>query len=451
MRRISGQRVVSRATLFLIHKLNSKKGNLIDRIVSKFLLTFLFVMFSSGMNLAEGVPGTPSFLLLHAADDVTKDKKYGEWTIEEWQGKFKSIHPEHSESADYLPALVEIFTDKTVPDQSRAQAAYLVARMGKKARTAVPQLVQILNSENSSDARFWVLKSIEIFGKEAIQAGEPIREIAISDKESEPLRQAALEALIQIGPEFPQTIPALIRILTAVPSEMDQEEKDDPKYASQLQLAVQAAQGLKTIGNKATAAFPFLLRQVEHPHEMLRMECVNAIAAMSSRAEPAIPILLALISMDESAAVRDAAGIALGNMGDVSVPGLVLLLEEPSEETRLQVLKALVLTGTKSRSVREKLTELIEDKNPLVSVEAAYTFWMLFKENEPVLPVLIDRITHEERDVRTKVIETITVMGSSAKDLVPLLEILLEDSRAYVRTSAGKALDIIGRSEEENK
>jgi len=406
-------------------------------------------------NIAEGVPGTPSFFfspslffsqIIFFSQGEKQAKRYDNRTLEDWQGMIKKIDPLPSDSVQYIPGLLQIIKDSSAPNKTRAQAAYLLARMGKKAKQTVPVFIQLMSQEKGSDSLFWILKSFEIFGKEALLAGEPVQKFAVSDQIELPLRKASLEALIKIGPEYSRTIPTLIKILTAPSPDVSMEAQAEKEYSEKVELATQAAQGIGYSGVKASATFPFVLRQAEHPNELLRMECVNAIASMGSRAEPAVPLLLALISNDKSPAVRDAAGKALGKIGYPSVPGLISLLDESSVETRIQALEAMKLTRTKSKTVRQKLLEKLEDKEALVRIKSASVHWELFRDNVPILPVLIDEITSNNHNVRIATVRLISRMGKSASDLVPLLEILLEDSRPHVRMTAKKAIAAIQKN-----
>ncbi len=437
--------------LFPIHKFQ-KRRDIINQIFSKFILIFLLVILFLNQNIAEGVPGTSSFFFSHSfrfshviffSQGEIQAKRFDNRTLEDWQGMIKRIDPSLTDSVQYIPGLLQIIKDSSAPNKTRAQAAYLIARMGKKAKHTVPIFIQLLNQEKGSDSLFWILKSFEIFGKDALLAGEPVQKIAVSDQIKLPLRKAGLEALIKIGPEYSGTIPTLIKILSAPSPDVSPKIQSEIKYSEKVELATQAAQGIGYSGVNASATFPFVLRQAEHPNELLRMECVNAIASMDSRAEPAVPLLLALISNDKSPAVRDAAGKALGKIGSPSIPGLISLLDDSSVETRIHALEAIKLTRTKSKTVREKLLKKLEDKEPLVRIKSASLIWVLFRDSVPILPVLIDEITNKNRDVRSATVQLITRMGKSASDLVPLLEILLEDSRPHVRMTVKKAINVI--------
>lgn len=355
-------------------------------------------------------------------------RRYGGRTLTEWREQFKVLDPRSDAARQAVPGLVAIIRDPEVEWFTRRQAALALGRIGRPAASAVPSLAALLEGDDPDPTVLgWACQALALFGPEAASATPVLLSIARDSERPLDQRAAALEALSAIGPADSRVIPALIGLLS----------EPGPQSAA---LRGLTADSLAVIGPAAAPAVPALLRAAGDPDEMVRGKVFAALGAMRSQAEPAIAALLEALVIDESAAVRDAAAESLARIGHAAVPPLTGILDQDDPEVRWRAAQSLGRIGRRAAPAQEALRRLFKDRDPRVRLYAAEACWKIAADAPRVLPVILEGLAADRRDLRMQAFRLLVSMGPPAADAKPALQRLLDDPRPHVRTAAASAL-----------
>lgn len=360
------------------------------------------------------------------------DAGFRAYTLEQLQ-TLKPPRPE------LLPAVEALLKDTNATVVMRA--LQVLNNHGKNARSALPQLIAMLDQPD--------------------------------------LRLPVLYLLDEFGPQAKDAVPALIKCL---------KEKD-------LNVPRQAADVLGAIGPDAAAAVPALTEAVQGDF-LLQGSAVRALAKIGAPAKSAIPAMFKALREDEKKqkpgqepskyGLRRYVLEALSDMGPIAadaVPDLVQMLKETANPPA-DVVHALGSIGPASKEAVPLLQAALKNaKGPLVAAEihAALAFITgdhaahlqpmvaLFKKmpatkkarlekmiileliarldkSAPhVLPITLDwlKVT-QPAGPREVALYILVRLGPAGKDAVPLLVEIARDETAAHRLAALKALAAIG-------
>jgi len=222
----------------------------------------------------------------------------------------------------------------------------------------------------------------------------------------------ATETLGRIGGSDPAAIPALIRAAG------DARLSDDEQQS--LDLRVAAIESLELPA--PPDALPVLIDAVENPAERVRRAAIKTIGSLGSSGRPAIEALATRVLFDESPLLQEAAGRALVQIGAEAVPALKQLAEWDEPAVRLIALNSLGTLGTAARPAADAVKARFEDDDPAVAAAALRADWQITKQSETVLPLLLKRLSSDNRNERKLASETLILMGAAAATLRPQLE-----------------------------
>ena len=282
--------------------------------------------------------------------------------------------------------------------------------------------------EQAADAPFAKAWSRALLGGLAQLWGPQVLVQAMMD-ESVRVREAAANALVEIGPQAVDAVPALIQALR-------NEEED-----SDLRQAASAALG--AIGSEAV---PALVQALADEDEHVRWAAASALRDSGPDAVDAVPALVQALQ-DEHEDVRQAAASALGKIGPQAVPALIEALGDGDAHVRQGASLALGLIGPEAREAVPLLIQALEgDEDWLVRSRAAYALGWIGPEPSEAVPALVQALGDESEYVRSAVADALGEFGAQARDAIPALIEALDDEYGGARSSAARALrDITGQ------
>lgn len=224
------------------------------------------------------------------------------------------------------PALVEVLRDKDPAVVANAIDA--LAGLGPKA------LRNIGRALSTPELRFYAVRLVARLGREAESAVPELIEVVKkppqTDEDVEFVREAQF-ALGAVGPGAASAVPALIESLKSAHEE----------------IAASAAFALARIGPAARAAVPALRENLRKDDFLVKLSSLRALLQIQP-AEPrltavAAPLLIQALG-NERDMIRAEAASAIGEMGAAgkrAIPDLKKLLTDPSEMVRQAATSAL--------------------------------------------------------------------------------------------------------------
>lgn len=210
-------------------------------------------------------------------------------------------------------------------------------------------------------------------------------------------------------------------LLCAIFSAGAEPPPDVAKLAAQLasperDVRREAGHLLEKLGTAAKPALPELIKALDDSDKQVWANAFAAIAAIGPGAAEAIPRLVEAFDSRKSRDFRDRdrgqklmrAAHALASIGEAARPALVSALKADDTGIRLGAAKALGEMGSRSREA---------------------------------IPALIENLGHADEELRTEVIETLSLIG---KDAVAPLSKSLSSPDPRLRNGSARALGAIG-------
>ena len=366
----------------------------------------------------------------------------------------------------------------------------ILERMGPQAEESVPALIEVLKQENFSfhahplfkNRRQAVSDALSCIGMAAVP--KLIEVLSNTDKE---VVHYALWALMKIGAEAKDAVPALCRILDdesesiremaafaldAITDPIDLTVLSELKYMREGQSTVSAADKRN---NAAQAAVPYLIRRLNDESPQVRIKAAYALGSIGN--PTAVPALIDMLQ-DNSEDIRGAAAWALGLIGrpaQAAVPDLINMLKDENDSIRHEIISGLGGIGTPTviptlietldddaESVRKtavlqlgRIRQPVEKVVPaliktLADSDSNVRLWgalALSVIGEPAIPALIEGLSDEADVVRREAATALLEIGAEAQAAVPALTQALKDKNKQVRINAARALRKIAPSE----
>lgn len=284
----------------------------------------------------------------------------------------------------------------------RAAAAQALGRIGPKASQSLPELKPLIQDKNAA-VRAEAVQALGRIGKEtAVPMLIELLSTNITD-----VREAAFDALGEMGPAAKAALPALTEILRGPVTAAD--TVNDGFYG-----------GFYSQGPKADA-----MQTVCFLSEL--PEASDAIIASTSlfRGNGEKGLCPALLFQ------------AMGPNAKPAVPALINLLQETNRMNRGYVAKALGAIGPSAATAIPALAGLLEDKNQFVRISAAEALGHL---GPSAVPTLVQALQNKDWLVRAKAAEALGALGSAAAPAATALREKLQDTDAEVRRCATVAL-----------
>ena len=377
------------------------------------------------------------------------ERLFGRFKLEDWPERIKNVDPNGHADDETVDGLIALVIDHEVPLITRRQAALTLGRIGRvageMAERAVPVLVRLLRENGQSDhphdvdVTLLAIKALSLLRASAKPATEQLAALLTGSSRPVTVQAACMEALAQIGEADPKAVHALISMLTF-------RFARSGDRADRTLLRGYAIDAIALVGPSASAAIPPLIDLTRRGNEDLRRKAAAALGAVGRGSRDAVTPLAELLTMDDSPAVRDAAAIALGKVGEEAVPALIRLLTDDDVGVRYRAASALGLVDSPAKAVIADLDNALDDDDGRVRIAAAESLWKLTAKPDAVVPALIEELKNPDRRIRIKSYRLFQELGPKAASAVGPLEKLLKDERGYVRLAASKALRSIRAS-----
>lgn len=331
-----------------------------------------------------------------------------------------------------------------------------LGNIGAPSFFAVDSLLKIVRQDADAELRLVAATAcVQIFQK---SKDEPSRKSAIV-KFTEMLRDpgagsriamvSALGAAGRGARDFADAIRTLSEsdpdadVKTAAAKALQQIEAEEDEAASASRQAP-AASG----GTLQFASFDAIIEALKSRKSSLRREAVAKLIQLKAAAVPAIPQLRKSLREDDDVVVREGAARALAAMGPAAEPalhdlGLAMLSKTEHEHVREAAAVAIGQIGPRALTAYPALVRAwVEDERYAVRKAASNTLFQ--KMQAPVKEVaLLVRdvfIQTREDDVRSRAAVALSELGPAAKDTIPILTKALKDPSAIVRRGAATAL-----------
>lgn len=349
-------------------------------------------------------------------------KLYGEYTLEEWRQIVKTTDFRTLGAQRYVNGLSEIIIDESAPWASRKQAGETLGRIGENASSAIPLLQELLlrPGEDAVSTRLWVLKSLSLFATLAAEVSADVSHLILDSSQPHLVRLNAMETLGRIGELGEIALPTFVEILNRPQGE---------KEPAHDELRVGAADALWLLGPLAAPALPALIDAAREDWSPMRIAAITTIGQIGPQSEIAIPMLVDVILFDEAGEVREAAADALGKIGSPAWPALRQLQQDPEEDVRQYVMRAVVQMGD-SPVVRQLLLNGLKDESSLVRIEAANELLKRDLDEDLAEHLLLEHLGSEHRRSRLTAYQAIYVHLLDSKSLQTALRERAQDPSA---------------------
>lgn len=187
-------------------------------------------------------------------------------------------------------------------------------------------------------------------------------------------------------------------------------------------------------GTESTEAIHAFILSLEDEDPVARKEAAKALGCLGPEAQEAVPALIQTFG-DEKGWVRSAAAWALGQMGSEVVPTLARTLRDQDANVRIAAAWALGEIGPQATEAIPALVYALEDKDETVLEPIS---WALGQIGLAVVPTLIQIVENEGENTNLRKQAAIALghAGPEAEEAIPVLIQALEDENRDVRTGA---------------
>lgn len=190
---------------------------------------------------------------------------------------------------------------------------------------------------------------------------------------------------------------------------------------------VHACNALAAIGQPV---IPALATGLENTNRRVRIACIWALARLDRSRTNALALRTLTVALqDKDARVRQHAAGAIASIKTedaAPVPELNKLLTDADTFVRATAADALGTIGPPARDACPGLKKLLNDGDAYTRQKAAVALWRIEHDAVTALPVLLDVLASDARDLIRDAMETLGEMGPLANDAVPLLRRAIE-------------------------
>lgn len=346
------------------------------------------------------------FLVAAAANDAAANNDRASIDPASIDKLLSDLDPASKRAIEAVPALINALRSPETSALLRERVGTMLGRIGEPARGAVPVLVGYLAQFKSKtgsepagaatiskedDVRYWVMKSLCLFGPVAADAVPAVRAILISKDVSPRLRLLAADTLGQLRS------PAAIGVLTR---QLLQPRRNNSYEETLLRQTM--IDSLAMSGPLAVGALPALSRATEDSNADIRRSACQAIGSLGPRAEGALTSLLERLVLDDDAAVKDASADALARIGSLSVPALTDLLERGGPDLQWRAAKSLGQIGPRAKDAVPQLRRTLQSPDNEVRIESIDALWRISRDPNPVAAALVGELSTDDRQVRRR-------------------------------------------------
>jgi len=311
----------------------------------------------------------------------------------------------------------------------------ILGQMGPAAKSAVPDLVQLLKSRKEDEE---LIEALGKIGPDAAPAVPVLIEMLPKAGLSGAEVQEVFTTLGQIGPAAKEAVPVLLALT-----------KDQLPVNRAL-----AAKALSKIDPKSLKDVPMLIDLLKVNEGIVRTQAIEALGNLGPAARSAKSALLGVMNND---AIRQPGRIAAAGAAKLVDPGdakaISFLIAKWREGEALEVNKQLLKIKTKD----PRLLPLLVDKLAVAQSRQPYVmrrFERLGRESateelianygNTAVPALLKRLKTGDDSAKMGVLRALAVLGPDARTAAPHVIPLLQSPKFEVRVEAAAALGKIG-------
>lgn len=333
----------------------------------------------------------------------------------------------------------------------RREAQWVLRTQRTAARRVLPTLLMLLDDaqvrKDGGDNTIW--ESLVLAGPSAV----PGLAAAVKDeRRSDESRLRAINALIEIGPASHSALPALavaaedINPLLAAEAACayiaagGEPSKVLPALEAGLKskigfVAVETLRTVSRTGPKLRPCVPALIALLKHPERAISNEAVTALHKIGPAAAPAVPALTELVRTARPYEAEMAA-FALEHLGPdaaAAVPALAERLGKRDGSSEVFIIAALGEIGPAAAAAAPALLAYLDSKpNPDMETRTLQALGRV-GPGAVAVPALTAQLNNADERCCGAAAYALGRIGPAAKDAVPVLTSLRDDSRPSVR------------------
>ncbi|MEQ8787232.1 MAG: HEAT repeat domain-containing protein [Pirellulaceae bacterium] len=374
---------------------------------------------------------------------------------------------------DAVPALTTLLHDKECDPQAGVSAAFILSRLGPKAKQSLPGLRAALRCQDQSLRVASLYAIIQIDGPFA--EGLPVIRKALHD-ESIQARSTAIFALRAILPAIDPKEDALPLVKTAL---VDEQVYISRSAVTTLQAVLEVIEQPEDVlaeflkDDRFRVRFPAaveLSKQGERDEQVVAVLCeglaaehrafardqaINALREMGPKAKAAIEPLSKILQEPgpepgrlsfTRRSTQSPALDVLRQFGSSAAPALAEALKHgKNTETRESIAEALIELGADAKQAVPRLIEIIKDPHDDARYTAIWVLEAIGPSAKPAVPALIEILKTDNEVERLAAIRALERIGSEASDATPfVIQCLNEDTDGRVRRAAVDFLKAVG-------
>jgi hypothetical protein len=329
------------------------------------------------------------------------------------------------DNAAVMPVLIDLLKQRN----SEALAMTALSHMGRAAKEAVPELVNLLKLPPQQFNRLALLQTLSQIGPDAKEAVPALLELLKTDRDTNN-RNYALAALKNIRGEAKDVVPAMIALL---------DDKNANINEKHFAIDVLAAHG-----TEAKQAIPALQEYLKRP-DLTRARAADALVqiAPDQAKELVYPAMEPWLSQQAFFSTPAALVVLkFDQENQKAFDALVQGLKDSGDYNRQNAADALAKTGTIGKKAIPALKDALKDTAPNVRTRAALALWKIDNQSaEIVLPVLIDGLRAKGLShLRVLAVNVVAELGGDAKKVIPELLELRKDRDLALRNAATEAI-----------
>ncbi len=334
-------------------------------------------------------------------------------------------------SKSAVPQLIELL-QKGVSDLVREAAATALGKIGKEAKSATDQLVDVLANARPA----LTSQAVRALGNIG-HADSKVRSVLVNLWVPTPQLQSGTAqvaiALCKLHVAAPNLLETLARTLVT---------------NQDVTLRKAAAEALAHCGKNDPDVVPALLASsLTDTNEEVRLMAQAALDQMRLSHEKAIDLCAKQLGVSVYAEA------ALRKSGPSAVAPLIKALGTDDAVIQVQAARTLGCLGEEAAAAAPGLIKVLHDKNLEVRLAAAKSLWNITKTADHVVPALVDLLkvkwTADPDDGETRrrflqtVMETLSRIGPPATAAVTVLTALAKDPNRHIKESAQLTLQKI--------
>src|SRR5216683_1288056 len=348
---------------------------------------------------------------------------------------------------------------------ARKEVATILGNMGPRSKSALPQLIELLQEGVPDPVRQAAVTALGKIGKEASVAVDQLVQLLANSRP--PLSVHAIHALGNIGCADARVRSVLVNFWLS-PQPLQSGKAQVAIALCKLHIAAQnllgtvtstlvanqdaglrkaAAEALAWCSKNETDVVPALLFAIlSDPKEEVRQMAQSALDQMHVSQEKAIQLCCSQLGESSYAEA------ALRKSGQPAVSALIEALSTKEPATRVKAARTLGCLGEVAAAAAPALTKALHDNDPDVRLAAAKGLWNITKTAD-VVPALVDLLkvkkatdleaAETRRRFLQTVMEALRRIGPPATVAVPALTAMTKDSNRHIRESALSALQVI--------